>query len=283
VWEAERKEPPSAGWLKALDQARPTTAAKLLRRDVAHDEGFDMCTGIRFSDGNGHVYLARNLDWTSGYGERVVLTPNRYATRSPSGAVTGIRHAVIGMGIVEDDTPLYFDCGNDAGLAVAGLNFPGYAQYAPAPVEGATNVAAYEFPLFGPPGCRGACERSSATTGAGSVRAPPRASVSSGCGSARRLLAATSVSGLRPAVGRWLSRLAPVGLINVVALPLPACGRPSLTFGPGGRSHGVARDTPTIHPTGPAMFVNTVSAEATGMHVQRAGHAGGAVAPNGVS
>ena len=44
--------------------------------------------------------------------------------------------------------PLYFDCANASGLGVAGLNFPGYAQYADAPVEGKTNVAAYEFPLW---------------------------------------------------------------------------------------------------------------------------------------
>lgn len=60
-----------------------------------------MCTGIRFSDGDGHLYLARNLDWTSGYGERVVVTPTGYVPRSP-----------------------------------------------PGPVAGATNVAAYEFPLW---------------------------------------------------------------------------------------------------------------------------------------
>ncbi len=107
-----------------------------------------MCTGIRFSDGEGHLYLARNLDWTSGYGEQVVLTPTGYEPRSPFGAIDEIRHAVIGMGIVEDDTPLYFDCGNEAGIAVAGLNFPGYAQYAPEPVDGATNIAAFEFPLW---------------------------------------------------------------------------------------------------------------------------------------
>ena len=106
-----------------------------------------MCTSIRFSDGS-HLYLARNLDWTVGYGEQVVVTPTGYETRSPFGAVPTIRHAVIGMGIVEEDTPLYFDCGNDAGLAVAGLNFPGYASYATAPADGATNVAAYEFPLW---------------------------------------------------------------------------------------------------------------------------------------
>ncbi len=107
-----------------------------------------MCTGIRFSDGDDHLYLARNLDWTSGYGERVVVTPTGFAPRSPFGAVEGIRHAVIGMGIVAEETPLYFDCGNDAGLAVAGLNFPGYAEYAPGPVAGSTNVAAFELPLW---------------------------------------------------------------------------------------------------------------------------------------
>jgi choloylglycine hydrolase len=52
------------------------------------------------------------------------------------------------MGIVAENTPLYFDCANDAGLAVAGLNFPGYAQYEKDAVEGKTNVAAYEFPLW---------------------------------------------------------------------------------------------------------------------------------------
>jgi choloylglycine hydrolase len=107
-----------------------------------------MCTGIRFSDGQDNLYLARNLDWTSGYGEQVVITPTGYAPRSPFGAVPSIQHATIGMGIVEEDTPLYFDAGNDAGLAVAGLNFPGYAAYATAPVEGDVNVAAYEFPLW---------------------------------------------------------------------------------------------------------------------------------------
>ncbi|MGK9146766.1 choloylglycine hydrolase [Plantibacter flavus] len=107
-----------------------------------------MCIAIRFSDGNGHLYLARNLDWSTGYGEQVVITPTAFIVPSPFGAVDGIRYAVIGMGIVEEGTPLYFDCGNDAGLAVAGLNFPGYAQYAPEPVDGATNVAAFEFPLW---------------------------------------------------------------------------------------------------------------------------------------
>ena len=43
---------------------------------------------------------------------------------------------------------MLFDAGNDAGLAVAGLNFPGYAGYESAPQEGKTNVSAWEFPLW---------------------------------------------------------------------------------------------------------------------------------------
>lgn len=107
-----------------------------------------MCTAVRFSDGSGNLYLGRNLDWSCSYGQRVVITPTGYAPRSPFGAVARMVHPVIGMGIVQEDVPLYFDCANDAGLAVAGLNFPGYAQYEKGPVDGKTNVVAYEFPLW---------------------------------------------------------------------------------------------------------------------------------------
>ena len=54
----------------------------------------------------------------------------------------GPEHACVGMGIVVGGVPCYFDCANEAGLAIAGLNFPGYAQFAEAPEKGAVNVAA---------------------------------------------------------------------------------------------------------------------------------------------
>ena len=107
-----------------------------------------MCTGVRFVDDQGNMYFGRNLDWSCSYGERVVITPTGYEPVSPFGAISQIKHPVIGMGIVQENVPLYFDCGNTAGLAVAGLNFPGYAQYAQGPIEGKTNIAAYEFPLW---------------------------------------------------------------------------------------------------------------------------------------
>lgn len=106
-----------------------------------------MCTGIRFIDDKGNMYAGRNLDWECGYGEKVTITPRNYERpyafeRSDTGP------AIIGTCIVVDDIPLYYDCGNEHGLYVAGLNFPGYAQFEKAPVEGKTNIAVYEFPLW---------------------------------------------------------------------------------------------------------------------------------------
>ena len=108
-----------------------------------------MCTAIRFTDLDGHLYFGRNLDWSSSYGERIVVVPEGFELRtSPFGATSSVSSPVIGMGIVHDGTPLYFDCANAAGLAVAGLNFPGYARYETEPVAGRTNVASWELPLW---------------------------------------------------------------------------------------------------------------------------------------
>lgn len=107
-----------------------------------------MCTGIRFDDKNGNMYFGRNLDWSVGYGERVIITPRGYKYKSAFLGEMGNSPALIGMGIIAENTPLYFDCANEDGLAIAGLNFPGYAKYETGPVDGKINVAAYEFPLW---------------------------------------------------------------------------------------------------------------------------------------
>ena len=75
------------------------------------------------------MYFGRNLDWSVGYGQQVVVTGRQYELESAFHGKVPARYAVIGMGIVEAGIPLFFDCGNEAGLAVAGLNFPGYADF----------------------------------------------------------------------------------------------------------------------------------------------------------
>ena len=107
-----------------------------------------MCTGVRFTDDKGNMFFGRNLDWSVGYGQKIVVTPKGYKYHSAFLGDLQPKYAVIGMGIIQENAPLYFDCGNEAGLAIAGLNFPGYAQYEKDQVEGRTNIAAYEFPLW---------------------------------------------------------------------------------------------------------------------------------------
>ena len=106
-----------------------------------------MCTGVRFADEDGNMYFGRNLDWSFSYGEKIVVTPRGYQAPVAFNATVANPKPVMGVGIIVEGMPMYFDCANDEGLAVAGLNFPGYAQYADAPVDGTVNVAAYELPF----------------------------------------------------------------------------------------------------------------------------------------
>ena len=108
-----------------------------------------MCTGVRFTDDKGNLYFGRNLDWIFDFGQNVVISPTNYSHTYEYLGPMKNKYALIGMGIVSDGIPLYFDCGNTEGLACGGLNFPGYADYAdPAGIDGKTNIASYEFPLW---------------------------------------------------------------------------------------------------------------------------------------
>ena len=108
-----------------------------------------MCTGVRFSDEEGNMYFGRNLDWSFSYGESILATPRGYHYDNVFGASgKATPNAAIGVGVVMADRPMYFDCANEHGLAIAGLNFPGYAEFVHEPVEGTDNVATFEFPLW---------------------------------------------------------------------------------------------------------------------------------------
>lgn len=107
-----------------------------------------MCTGIRFTDPEGNLYFGRNLDWTVGYGQEVLVTQRGFTHPDFMEGKVPTRYAVIGMAIAPEGCPLYLDVMNEEGLAVAGLNFPGYAQYADAPEDGKVNMPAYAFPFY---------------------------------------------------------------------------------------------------------------------------------------
>ncbi len=101
-----------------------------------------MCTAISYCDG-AH-YFGRNLDVEGSYREGVVITPRKFPLAYRYATEQKEHYAMIGMATVVDGYPLYFDATNEMGLSVAGLNFPGNAQYG-VYTERKVNIAPFEL------------------------------------------------------------------------------------------------------------------------------------------
>lgn len=101
-----------------------------------------MCTAATYHTKD--HYFGRTLDYEVSYGEEVVVTPRNYPFRfRHMGSLSG-HYAIIGMATVAGGCPLYYDAVNEKGLGIAGLNFPGNADYKPL-AEGKDNVATFEL------------------------------------------------------------------------------------------------------------------------------------------
>ena len=101
-----------------------------------------MCTAVTYQT-SGH-YFGRNLDLEYAYRETVTITPRSFPLSFRCGPPLKRHHAMIGMAYVAEGYPLYYDAVNEAGLGMAGLNFPGYARYQPK-AAGKCNIAPYEL------------------------------------------------------------------------------------------------------------------------------------------
>ncbi len=80
-----------------------------------------MCTALTYHTQD--YYFGRTLDLFYNYGETVTVTPRNYGGSS--------HYAMIGTAFVYNGRPLYYDCINEKGLAIAALNFPADAYYQP--------------------------------------------------------------------------------------------------------------------------------------------------------
>ncbi len=97
-----------------------------------------MCTAISCTVGDN--YFGRNLDYEHDFGEKILITPRNY----PFSFAKSAHFAIIGMALECDNYPLYFDATNEAGLSMAGLNFPDNACYMEEKEE-RCNIASFEF------------------------------------------------------------------------------------------------------------------------------------------
>lgn len=100
-----------------------------------------MCTAISLF-GDGHLF-GRTLDLEYSYGESVVITPCEHPYHLRHEGVLSRHLAIIGTAYVKDGAPLYYDGMNEAGLAIAALNFPGKAVYRKARSD-MRNIASFE-------------------------------------------------------------------------------------------------------------------------------------------
>lgn len=101
-----------------------------------------MCTAVTYK-GKDH-YFGRNLDLEYSNHEALIITPRNFPLIFRCERPMMRHYAMIGMGITEDNYPLYYDATNEFGLSMAGLNFPGNAVYKKA-VPGMYNVTPFEF------------------------------------------------------------------------------------------------------------------------------------------
>lgn len=89
-----------------------------------------MCTTFLFPTETS-TYAGRTLDFDCHFNEQVILTPRLFPYRWKNGSTTQSHEAVLGMGMVADNFPLYAEAINESGLYMAGLYFQGYAHYIP--------------------------------------------------------------------------------------------------------------------------------------------------------
>lgn len=101
-----------------------------------------MCTAATYRTKD--HYFGRTLDYEVSYGEEVVVTPRNFPFHFRHMGGLSSHYAIIGMATVVGEYPLYYDATNEKGLSMAGLNFPGNADYKPL-AEGKDNVATFEL------------------------------------------------------------------------------------------------------------------------------------------
>ena len=101
-----------------------------------------MCTAITYQ--TKEHYFGRNLDLEYSYKETVTITPRNYKFHFREMEDMDSHYAMIGMAYVSEGYPLYYDATNEKGLSIAGLNFPGNADYKPY-MEEKDNITPFEL------------------------------------------------------------------------------------------------------------------------------------------
>ncbi len=114
-----------------------------------------MCTAIKIS-GKKQLF-GRTLDVESSYGEKIIISKRKFDFKFSAPAYSPYQYAMLGVGCVRENYPLYFDAINEKGLAIAALSFRGNAVYHRKD-SSKYNVASFEFIPWVLSGCASVAE-----------------------------------------------------------------------------------------------------------------------------
>ena len=99
-----------------------------------------MCTSIWFEN----RFLGRTLDWMESYGEKVTVVPRNFSLKFRFEEGMENHFAIMGMAVVSDEYPLFYEGMNEVGLGMTGLFFEEETVYHKA-CNGKINVAPFEI------------------------------------------------------------------------------------------------------------------------------------------
>lgn len=104
-----------------------------------------MCTAINVNLND--TYFGRNMDLDYALNMKIVIVPRNYKIDFKKEESIYSHYAMMGVGVVINNYPLFADAINEKGLSIAGLNFPFNAKYYQYDAN-KKNLATYELVLF---------------------------------------------------------------------------------------------------------------------------------------
>lgn len=105
-----------------------------------------MCTCINVLMNNNTLF-GRNMDLDYSFNEKIIITPRKYNIKYKKVSENNKHYAILGIGTVIENYPLYADAINEYGLGISMLNFPDLCCYYDVDNK-KNNIAPYELPLY---------------------------------------------------------------------------------------------------------------------------------------
>ena len=105
-----------------------------------------MCTCINILMNNNTLF-GRNMDLDYSFNEKIIITPRKYNIKYKKVSENNKHYAILGIGTIIENYPLYADAINEYGLGISMLNFPDLCCYYDVDNK-KINIAPYELPLY---------------------------------------------------------------------------------------------------------------------------------------